>query len=175
MTVLELYEINVSTVYFSNGFSILFSVWKKCLFGLYFNVFQLLPPTPEPCMCSRDETGEGSMLGERAGFQTDSPWSITKGFSPALCFLLAVKAAPTWPVEQVSPVAFLSALLCPVLLASFQYWLLTSTHPNKLLAGKTIWQWFHSHKTLPNVLKQNEAPVQLLCAQPDSELCLQPL
>lgn len=100
------------------------------------------------------------MLGERAGFQTDSLRSITKGFSPALCFLLAVKAAPTWPVEQLCPVAFLSALLWSVLLASFQYWLLTSTHLNELLTGKTIWQWFHSHKTLPN---SNKMRLQFSC------------
>lgn len=46
--------------------------------------------------------------------------------------------------------------------------LLTFTHPNKLLTGKNIWQWFHSHKTLSNVLKQNEASIELLCAQPQS-------
>lgn len=62
-----------------------------------------------------------------------------KGFSPALCFLSAVKAAPTRPAEQLSPVAFLSALLWPVLLTSFQYCLLTFTHLNKLLTGETIW------------------------------------
>lgn len=36
MKVEEFYEENVSTVYYSNGFSILFLNWKKCIFGLYF-------------------------------------------------------------------------------------------------------------------------------------------
>lgn len=94
MKVVEFYEENISMVYYSNGFSILFLMWKKCIFGLYFFVFQLLPPIPELCMSSRNETGEGSMLGGRAGFSTGSPWSITKGFSPALCFLLVMKASP---------------------------------------------------------------------------------
>lgn len=39
MNVLEFYKKNVSTVYYSNGFSILFSMWEKSIFGLYFNVF----------------------------------------------------------------------------------------------------------------------------------------
>lgn len=80
MKVEGFYEENVSTVYYSNDFSVLFLNWKKCIFGLYFFVFQLLPPIPEPCTSSRNETGEGSMLGERAGFLTGSPWSIQRAF-----------------------------------------------------------------------------------------------
>ena len=92
-------------------------------------------------------------------------------------FFLLWKPAHTWPVEQLSPPAFLSALLCPVLLASFQYWILTflsPTHPKQLLSGSTLWQWFHSQSILPNVLKQNEDSVQLLYMQPDLDFCIQP-
>lgn len=115
MKVVAFYEENVSTVYYSNGFSILFLMWKKCILGLYFFVFQLLPPIPEPCTSSRNETGEGSMLGERAVFLTGSPWSVTKGFSPALCFLLVMKASPYLAYRAALPsgLSLSSALSCP--------------------------------------------------------------
>lgn len=83
--------------------------------GFYFFVFQLLPPIPEPCTSSKNETGEGSMLSERAGFSTGSPWSITKGFSLALCFLLVMKASPYLADRAAlcSSLSLSSALSCP--------------------------------------------------------------
>lgn len=88
---------------------------EKCILGFYFFVFQLLPPIPEPCTSSKNETGEGSMLGERAGFSTGSPWSVTKGFSPALCFLLVMKASPYLADRAAlcSSLSLSSALSCP--------------------------------------------------------------
>lgn len=88
---------------------------EKCILGFYFFVFQLLPPIPEPCTSSKNETGEGSMLGERAGFSTGSPWSITKGFSLALCFLLVMKASPYLADRAAlcSSLSLSSTLSCP--------------------------------------------------------------
>lgn len=55
------------------------------------------------------------MLGERAGFSTGSPWSVTKGFSPALCFLLVMKASPYLADRAAlcSSLSLSSALSCP--------------------------------------------------------------
>lgn len=86
---------------------------EKMYFWIVFFVFQLLPPIPEPCTSSRNETGEGSMLGERAGFLTASPWSIQRAFLLLSAFFWFWKPVPTWPIEQLSQRPF--SQLCSVL------------------------------------------------------------
>lgn len=182
MKVVEFYEKNVSTVYYSKGFSILFLMWKKCIFGLYFFVFQLLLPIPEPCTSSRNETGEGSMLGERAGISTGSPWSITKGFPPALCFLLVMKASSYLACRAALPsgLSLSSALSCPACFLSVLginfpelYSSKPATHWETHLAMIPLPEVVDS-TTIPNELKQARLRFSYCIYNLTQSFCIQP-